>query len=217
MRLAQVMANLLANAAKYTDEGGQIWLDAGREGNDAVIHVRDNGIGIDAAALPRLFEMFAQIEGSERRSKGGLGIGLALARALVRTAGAAWTPAAMRTSSSRYRPTTCGGCSRGSLLARGARAVQVRQAVVDGGVEVDLVADELGERQGELDAVERDAVRVLADRELQLLLDLQQLGLQVRGNRRQDGAHTRRSRAVASPALPSPLPKAVLRCASARR
>ncbi|HET7671843.1 MAG TPA: ATP-binding protein, partial [Burkholderiales bacterium] len=83
VRLAQVIANLLANAAKYTDEGGQIWLDAGREGDEAVIRVRDSGIGIEAGALPRLFEMFGQLAGSEQRSKGGLGIGLALARALV--------------------------------------------------------------------------------------------------------------------------------------
>ena len=83
VRLAQVISNLLANAAKYTDEGGEIWLEAAREGAEAVIRVRDTGIGIAAEGMPRLFEMFAQVAGSEARSKGGLGIGLALARALV--------------------------------------------------------------------------------------------------------------------------------------
>ena len=83
VRLAQVVSNLLANAAKYTDEGGEIWLDAAREGGEAVIRVRDTGIGIAAEGMPRLFEMFGQVAGSESRSKGGLGIGLALARALV--------------------------------------------------------------------------------------------------------------------------------------
>jgi len=61
-RLAQVLANLLNNAAKYTDEGGEIWLDARREGNQAVLRVRDTGAGIPATLLPRVFELFAQAE-----------------------------------------------------------------------------------------------------------------------------------------------------------
>jgi PAS domain S-box-containing protein len=83
VRLAQVIANLLGNAAKYTDEGGEIWLEAARENADAVIRVRDNGIGIEPEMLPSIFEMFSQVPATEKRSKGGLGIGLALARALV--------------------------------------------------------------------------------------------------------------------------------------
>ncbi len=83
VRLAQVLANLLNNAAKYTDNGGEISLAAQREGGEAVIRVRDNGIGIDPETMPRLFEMFAQAEDSLSRSRGGLGIGLALARTLV--------------------------------------------------------------------------------------------------------------------------------------
>jgi len=78
-----VCSSDLTSAAKYTDEGGDIWLEASRERGDALIRVRDNGIGVAPDALPKLFEMFAQAEGSESRSKGGLGIGLALARALV--------------------------------------------------------------------------------------------------------------------------------------
>jgi PAS domain S-box-containing protein len=83
VRLAQVVSNLLNNAAKYTDGGGQISLAAQREGDEAVIRVRDNGIGIEAELLPRIFDMFAQAHDNLNRSKGGLGIGLALARSLV--------------------------------------------------------------------------------------------------------------------------------------
>ena len=83
VRVAQVVANLLNNAAKYTDNGGEISLAAQREGGDAVIRVRDNGIGIPPEMMPRLFEMFAQSQDSLSRSRGGLGIGLALARTLV--------------------------------------------------------------------------------------------------------------------------------------
>ena len=83
VRLAQVISNLLGNAAKYTDQGGEISLEAQCEGEEAVIRVRDNGIGIEPEMLPRIFDMFAQAPTSQRRSQGGLGIGLALARALV--------------------------------------------------------------------------------------------------------------------------------------
>ena len=83
VRLAQVISNLLGNAAKYTDASGDISLVAERHGEEALIRVRDNGIGIDEAMLPRIFDMFAQVPASQRRSQGGLGIGLALARALV--------------------------------------------------------------------------------------------------------------------------------------
>jgi CheY-like chemotaxis protein/two-component sensor histidine kinase len=83
VRLAQVVANLLNNAAKYTDPGGEISLLAQREGREAVVRVRDNGIGIAPEVMPRLFEMFAQADESVGRSRGGLGIGLALARMLV--------------------------------------------------------------------------------------------------------------------------------------
>ena len=83
VRLAQVFLNLLNNAAKYTKWGGQIWLSAVREGSDAVVMVRDNGIGIPSDMLPRIFEMFTQVERSLEQSQGGLGIGLTLVRRLV--------------------------------------------------------------------------------------------------------------------------------------
>ncbi len=83
VRLGQVFANLLNNAAKYTERGGQIWLQAKREGSDAIVSVRDNGIGLSADMLPVVFEMFMQADRSTNRSQGGLGIGLTLVKNLV--------------------------------------------------------------------------------------------------------------------------------------
>ena len=82
-RLAQVLANLLNNAAKYTEPGGAIALQAWREGETVVIVVRDTGIGIAAEELPRVFDLFAQVDGGLARAQGGLGIGLTLVRRLV--------------------------------------------------------------------------------------------------------------------------------------
>ena len=72
-RLEQIMTNLLNNAAKYTDKGGQIWLTAVREGGDVVIKIRDTGIGIPAEKLSQVFELFAQGDRSLARQEGGLG------------------------------------------------------------------------------------------------------------------------------------------------
>ena len=83
VRLAQVLANLLVNAAKYTDTGGRIELEAHREQDDLVVAVRDNGIGISADMMPRLFTLFAQASPALERAEGGLGIGLSLVRGLV--------------------------------------------------------------------------------------------------------------------------------------
>ncbi|HSN31762.1 MAG TPA: PAS domain S-box protein [Ideonella sp.] len=82
-RLTQVFANLLSNAAKYTDPGGTIEVDLRRAGGESRVSVRDNGIGIDAQQLPRVFDMFTQIAPTLPRSGSGLGIGLSLARGLV--------------------------------------------------------------------------------------------------------------------------------------
>ena len=60
VRLAQIISNLLNNAAKYTEPGGQIWLSAQSDGSEVIISVRDNGMGIPADMLPRVFDMFAQ-------------------------------------------------------------------------------------------------------------------------------------------------------------
>jgi PAS domain S-box-containing protein len=83
VRLAQVFSNLLINAAKYTDPGGQIHLRAAQEGNEVVVAIRDNGIGISADMMPRLFTMFSQAQAALGRAEGGLGIGLSLVRGLV--------------------------------------------------------------------------------------------------------------------------------------
>jgi CheY-like chemotaxis protein len=83
VRLAQVVSNLLVNAAKYTDRRGCIWLSGQREGHQAVIRVRDTGIGIDAKLLPEIFDLFVQSDRSLARSQGGLGIGLTLVKRLV--------------------------------------------------------------------------------------------------------------------------------------
>lgn len=82
-RLAQVFSNLLGNAAKYTDRGGHILLSAERQEGEVVVSVRDTGIGIPSEHLAKLFEMFSQVDSVLERSKGGLGIGLALVRGLV--------------------------------------------------------------------------------------------------------------------------------------
>jgi PAS domain S-box-containing protein len=82
-RLAQVFANLLTNAAKYTLPHGSITLVAGREGDDIVVRVRDTGIGITPEMLPRVFDLFAQETQALDRSRGGLGLGLTIVRNLV--------------------------------------------------------------------------------------------------------------------------------------
>ena len=82
-RLEQVISNLLNNAAKYTMPGGQIWVTAQPEPGEAVIKVRDTGIGVPPDVLERVFEPFVQSDGSLARSDGGLGVGLTLVRSLV--------------------------------------------------------------------------------------------------------------------------------------
>lgn len=82
-RLEQVFVNLITNAAKYTPVGGRIWVKAGTEADEAVVHVEDNGIGIPGDLLPRIFELFTQAESSRPQSQGGLGIGLSLVKNLV--------------------------------------------------------------------------------------------------------------------------------------
>ncbi|MDB4931427.1 MAG: Chemotaxis protein methyltransferase CheR [Myxococcaceae bacterium] len=82
-RLEQVLVNLLQNAAKYTPDGGRVWVSAGREGDEVVARVRDDGVGIPAEALPQIFDLFSQVESSLERAQGGLGIGLTLVRTIV--------------------------------------------------------------------------------------------------------------------------------------
>jgi signal transduction histidine kinase/CheY-like chemotaxis protein len=82
-RLAQVFANLLHNAAKYTEPGGYITLSLAAEGDEAVARVRDNGIGLAPESLAAIFDMFVQVDRSLERQQAGLGVGLTLSRQLV--------------------------------------------------------------------------------------------------------------------------------------
>ena len=91
VRLAQVFINLVTNACKYMDRGGQIHVKASREGSDVDIAVSDTGWGIPPDFLPRIFDLFTQADGDHRRSAGGLGIGLALVKRLVEMLGGSVT------------------------------------------------------------------------------------------------------------------------------
>ena len=83
VRLAQVFSNLISNAAKYTPPGGHIRVTGERRGDEVAISVKDDGVGISAEMLPRLFEIFSQGERALERSQGGLGVGLSLVRGLL--------------------------------------------------------------------------------------------------------------------------------------
>jgi signal transduction histidine kinase/CheY-like chemotaxis protein len=83
VRLGQVFANLLNNAAKYTDDGGHIHVSARRNDNEIEVVIQDDGVGIESGMIEHVFDIFAQVRDSSARSQGGLGIGLTLARSLV--------------------------------------------------------------------------------------------------------------------------------------
>jgi signal transduction histidine kinase len=101
-RLMQCVVNVLTNACKYTDPGGQITVQLRAEGECALIEISDTGVGIPAELLPRIFDLFVQGDRSPDRSQGGLGVGLAVVRRLLRCMPAACGRAA--TDSSRARP-----------------------------------------------------------------------------------------------------------------
>lgn len=82
-RLEQVLVNLLVNAAKYTDDGGELSLSAQQKDGDVIIRIRDSGIGIAPDVLPSVFNLFMQADNSSRRAEAGFGIGLALVRSFV--------------------------------------------------------------------------------------------------------------------------------------
>jgi signal transduction histidine kinase len=83
VRLEQIIVNLLTNAIKYTPAHGQIEVSIERECEQAVLRVRDSGMGIAAEMLPRVFDLFTQAEATIDRAKGGMGIGLTLVRSLA--------------------------------------------------------------------------------------------------------------------------------------
>jgi signal transduction histidine kinase/CheY-like chemotaxis protein len=155
VRLAQVFANLLNNAAKYTNEGGQIWFTAREEDGEAVVSVRDTGIGIAEDLLPKVFEMFMQVDPVTDRSQGGLGIGLTLVRSLVELHGGSVLvrsegpdkgsefvvrlPIAVETrSSARIAPST------GTEAAIGSRGILVVDDNVDSAKTLGLLLKYLG-------------------------------------------------------------------------
>ncbi len=82
-RLSQVLANVLNNAARYTEDGGDIWLSVSQTGAEVLISVRDTGIGMPSELLTEIFNIFTQSERSIDRSQGGLGIGLTIARSII--------------------------------------------------------------------------------------------------------------------------------------
>jgi CheY-like chemotaxis protein len=82
-RLEQILSNLLVNAAKYTDPGGEVWFSAERANGDVVFRIRDTGMGIGPDLLPNVFDLFAQAHRSLHRAEGGLGIGLTIVRGLT--------------------------------------------------------------------------------------------------------------------------------------
>jgi signal transduction histidine kinase/response regulator RpfG family c-di-GMP phosphodiesterase len=82
-RLTQVIANLLINAAKYTEPAGRVWIAARREGDLIALHVRDSGLGISPGMLPRVFDLFVQEAQASDRPQGGLGLGLAIVKSLI--------------------------------------------------------------------------------------------------------------------------------------
>ncbi len=91
VRLAQVVANLLTNSAKYTEAEGRIWLTARRAGDQAILSVRDTGIGIAPDMLPHVFDLFVQADHASTKAQGGLGIGLTLVKNLVEMHGGSVT------------------------------------------------------------------------------------------------------------------------------
>ncbi|NML48150.1 response regulator [Ramlibacter sp. G-1-2-2] len=137
-RIAQVVSNLLNNAAKYTPECGAIALKAWREGGEAVVSVTDTGIGIEPAALGKVFEMFAQVPSNEGRPQGGgLGIGLSLVQSLVALhGGSVGASSAGRGKGSTFtvrlplaKPQATGGGE--APASRGGKLGQLRVLVVD--------------------------------------------------------------------------------------
>jgi PAS domain S-box-containing protein len=137
MRLAQVFANLLNNAAKYTPQGGRIRLSVERQGTDAVVKVEDNGIGVPTDMRTRIFEMFTQV-GQSQNLQGGMGIGLSLVRSLVEMHGGtveAHSEGAGRGSEFRVRLSATAapsmGASGGGDGSRKAETSKYRILVVD--------------------------------------------------------------------------------------
>jgi CheY-like chemotaxis protein/anti-sigma regulatory factor (Ser/Thr protein kinase) len=165
-----VIANVLTNAAKYTEKGGRIAITAGRAGDCVELAVRDSGIGIDADMLPRVFELFVQERQALDRSQGGLGLGLSIVKSLVELHGGT----VRADSPGRGRGTTL--TIRVPALA-GAPAVHGRKVlVVDDNQDAAAMLADLLDAMGYAARVAHDgphALRVAAEFEPELaLLDI---------------------------------------------
>jgi CheY-like chemotaxis protein/anti-sigma regulatory factor (Ser/Thr protein kinase) len=156
-RLAQVVANLLTNAAKYTEPGGHISLTARRDGAQVVIEVQDDGIGIAPGLLPRVFDLFVQGRQSSDRAEGGLGIGLALVRNLVTMHGGtveARSPGLGKGSTFTVRLPALEGArgaevsARSSLGSLGSQAARRRILVVDDNEDARMLLGDMLESAG---------------------------------------------------------------------
>jgi len=172
VRLVQVLANLLSNAAKYTERGGRIWLDLRVEAGQALLAVRDNGIGIDGHLLPRVFERGVQ----GRHGIGGLGLGLAIVRAFVELHGGAVTAhSAGRGRGSEFRialplaasPRVAEPTAPAETAARAEPApAPTRLLIVDDDIDLAGMLAELMGRRGFTTQVARDgeeAIRAFAE------------------------------------------------------
>ena len=155
-RLAQVFANLLSNAAKYTDAGGRIELEMQVDASGATVHVKDNGIGIDPQMHDAIFDLFTQVDKSLERGRAGLGVGLTLARQLVEMhGGRIEVESAGLGHGSRFtvtlplgRPPAAGRAGRPEALAAATPAIDVLIADdnVDFATSLGAVLETLGHR-----------------------------------------------------------------------
>nr|WP_307733012.1 ATP-binding protein [Massilia agri] len=140
-RMTQVVSNLLNNAARYTPRGGSIVLAAERDGNEAVIAVSDNGIGIDPASLDDVFRMFTQVGESRQQAAGGLGIGLSLVRSLVELHGGSVTASSAGTNAGSVFTVRLPLASGEASLPSGHAAAAAPAAPVREGLRVLVVDD----------------------------------------------------------------------------
>jgi CheY-like chemotaxis protein/anti-sigma regulatory factor (Ser/Thr protein kinase) len=165
VRLAQVIDNLLNNATKYTADGGCIWLEVQAGEGEAMIRVRDNGIGIPAEILPHVFDPFVQADHSLARSQGGLGLGLGLVRGLVEMHGGrvtASSPGAGLGSEFLVRLPLSGAPISAASAPKRAEVLRRRVLVVDDNPDVvDSLAFLLGELGCEVKTAQ-DGERALA-------------------------------------------------------
>jgi signal transduction histidine kinase/ActR/RegA family two-component response regulator len=158
IRLAQVFSNLLNNSAKYTGPGGRIAVTAERDGNMVSVAVQDSGVGIPTAMLTRVFEPFTQLDNSLERTRGGLGIGLALAKRLVEMHGGAIEAHSQGTGQgsrfvvrlpvsarqSAVRPSVLEGPGPVSSVSRGRRRILVADDNNDSATSLSILLNDAG-------------------------------------------------------------------------